>query len=305
MSLIREFFSSYLPRRAHPDLPLVLLRQHFPAGEHTGHHLHEDFFALYVVQGGRGLHIINDHAYPIKRGDVYMTAPGSSVAYAQYVDLRAAVLCFQADLFTDDERDALGSLTGFRDMFVLDPLRTRAADAAREYQLHLSPEQYRAVEGHVDGLFDEAARSEPVTPLLMRHALFRILVAVARARRPPAAAALAVPADAGLALADIIRVCEEHFSENLSVPQLAARMFLSPGHFTEIFTREVGMPPAAYLRRLRLERAQTLLRETTLPVTAVAMQVGFGDAAGLSRAFRGAFGLSPLQYRRRKRQNLP
>ena len=53
MSLIREFFSSYLPRRAHPDLPLVLLRQHFPAGEHTGHHLHEDFFALYVVQGGR------------------------------------------------------------------------------------------------------------------------------------------------------------------------------------------------------------------------------------------------------------
>jgi transcriptional regulator GlxA family with amidase domain len=128
---------------------------------------------------------------------------------------------------------------------------------------------------------------------------------VARARRPPAAAALAVPADAGLALADIIRVCEEHFFENLSVPQLAARMFLSPGHFTEIFTREVGMPPAAYLRRLRLERAQTLLRETTLPVTAVAMQVGFSDAAGLSRAFRGAFGLSPLQYRRRKRQNLP
>lgn len=302
MSPIREAFASYLPRRTHPGLPLVLLRQHFPAGDHTGDHLHEDFFALYVIQGGRGLHIVNGHAYPIKRGDVYMTAPGSTVAYAQFLDLRAAVLCFQAELFTDDERDALDSLPGFRDLFVRDPLRPAAA---REYQLHLTPEQYRAVDVAVDDLAGEAERDEPVTPLLMRHMLFQILVAVARSRRAQTEPSPPPTSSAGLSLADIIRVCEEHFSENLSVPQLAARMFLSPGHFTEIFAREVGMPPAAYLRRLRLERAQTLLRETSLPITTVALQVGFGDAAGLSRAFRGAFGLSPLQYRRRKRQNLP
>jgi AraC-like DNA-binding protein len=302
MTPICEFFASYLPRRAHHGLPLVLLQQHFPAGDHTGDHLHEDFFALYVVQAGRGLHIINGHPYPIKRGDVYMTAPGSTVAYAQFLDLRAAVLCFQADLFTDDERDALGSLPGFRDLFVRDPLRP---DAARECQLHLTPELYRAVDIHVDGLIDEAARNQPVTPLLMRHTLFQILVTVARSRRALGEPASPPDSSAGLSLADIIHVCEEHFAENLSVPQLAARMFLSPGHFTEIFTREVGMPPATYLRRLRLERAQTLLRETSLPVTTVALQVGFSDAAGLSRAFRSAFKLSPLQYRRRKRQNLP
>ena len=135
--------------------------------------------------------------------------------------------------------------------------------------------------------------------------LFQILVTVARSRRALGEPASPPDSSAGLSLADIIHVCEEHFAENLSVPQLAARMFLSPGHFTEIFTREVGMPPATYLRRLRLERAQTLLRETSLPVTTVALQVGFSDAAGLSRAFRSAFKLSPLQYRRRKRQNLP
>ena len=305
MTFTREFFASSLPRCTHPSLPLVLLQQHFAAGEHTGHHLHEDFFALYVVQGGRGLHIINDHAYPIKRGDVYMTAPGSTVAYSQFLDLRAAALCFQADLFTDNERDALGSLPGFRDMFVLDPLRTRTPDAARDYQMHLTPEQYRAVDIHVHGLQEEATRSEQVTPLLMRHILFQILVTVSRSRRA-LAAPMPPPADtAGLSLADIIRVCEEHFSENLSVPQLAARMFLSPGHFTEIFAREVGMPPAAYLRRLRIERAQTLLRETEAPVSEIAAQVGLGDSASLARAFRSAFGHTPTQYRRRKRQYLP
>ena len=82
-------------------------------------------------------------------------------------------------------------------------------------------------------------------------------------------------------------------------------MFLSPGHFTEIFAREVGMPPAAYLRRLRIERAQTLLRETEAPVSEIAAQVGLGDSASLARAFRSAFGHTPTQYRRRKRQYLP
>jgi len=186
-SPVREAFSSYLPHRVHADLPLILMQQHFVAGEHTGDHLHEDFFALYVIQGGRGLHVINGHAYPIKRGDVYMTAPGSTVAYTRYRDLRAAVLCFQAELFPDAERDALGSLPGFRDMFVRAPLRIADRGAARDYQLHLTPEQYRAVEIHVAGLAEEAARSEAVTPLLMRHMLFRILIAVARSRHATAA----------------------------------------------------------------------------------------------------------------------
>jgi AraC-like DNA-binding protein len=74
-------------------------------------------------------------------------------------------------------------------------------------------------------------------------------------------------------------------------------MFLSPGHFSELFSREVGMPPATYLRRLRLERAQTLLRTTALSATEIAQQSGFNDLAQLSRAFRTAFNTTPSAYR--------
>jgi transcriptional regulator GlxA family with amidase domain len=97
--------------------------------------------------------------------------------------------------------------------------------------------------------------------------------------------------------ADVLRLIEERYTEPLTVPQLAARLFLSTGAFNILFRRETGVSPAVYLRRLRLDRAQTLLRESDDAVAQIAARSGFGDAAHFSRAFRAAFGLTPRQYR--------
>jgi transcriptional regulator GlxA family with amidase domain len=84
----------------------------------------------------------------------------------------------------------------------------------------------------------------------------------------------------------------------LSVPQLAARMFLSPGHFSDIFKKEMGTPPGDYLRRLRLNKAQELLRAGKRFVTQIAFDCGFNDAAQFSRAFHATFEITPSDYRK-------
>lgn len=299
MNPTRERFASYAERRWRSDLPLAVLQQHFAAGADTGAYLHEDFYALYVIQGGRGLHVINGHAYPVKRGDVYMTAPGTTVAYSQFRDLRAEVYCFQADLFSEQERDALASLPGFSELFWHD-----TASAGQSYTMHLTPEQYRGVDVLVNDIRTEMAVETAVSAILVRQQLFRLIVDVARARAG-AQAGVAGPesssAPGSPSLADVVRFCEAHFADDVSVPQLAALMFLSPGHFTEVFTRAMGVGPGAYLRQLRLEHAQTLLRDNTMPITDVAQRAGFGDSAQLSRAFRTAFGTTPSAYRRAHR----
>lgn len=72
---------------------------------------------------------------------------------------------------------------------------------------------------------------------------------------------------------------------------------LSPYHFHRAFTRIVGETPHSYLTRLRLERAQRLLR-TGLPVTEVCCAVGFESLGSFSTLFRKRFGVQPSRFRR-------
>lgn len=74
---------------------------------------------------------------------------------------------------------------------------------------------------------------------------------------------------------------------------------LSAWHFARAFRAATGVPPAAYVRARRLERARALLRATDLPVAEVARLVGYGDAEAFGGRFRRDAGLTPLAYRRR------
>lgn len=65
------------------------------------------------------------------------------------------------------------------------------------------------------------------------------------------------------------------------------------------FKRYLGRLPAEELRRLRLERARQLLTETELSMDEVAEASGYAGSTQLGSAFRKAFRLTPLSYRRR------
>jgi transcriptional regulator GlxA family with amidase domain len=86
-----------------------------------------------------------------------------------------------------------------------------------------------------------------------------------------------------------------------TVDSLAEAAGLSRSTFADRFTRSVGQPPAEYLIRHRLDLARGLLRESDLPVRAVAARVGYTSEAAFSRAFRRRFGDSPLHWRRQHR----
>lgn len=296
----QEFFSTYRPLCWRENQPLAILHQRFENGSDTGLFQHVDFYALYVIRGGRGIHVINNHPYPIRAGDVYITPPGSIVGYRDYHALRAEAFCFQAQLFNDDELDALSAQAGFRDIIIQS--KDQTVENVHDYQLHLSPADYQTVEVLVEEIIAETRRAENVLPLLVRALMFRMLVFLARIRTEGVdVERVEAGTSVGVALANILRICESRFNEDLTVPQLAALAFLSPSHFSELFTREVGQPPATYLRGLRLTHAQSLLRTTRLSITEVAQQSGFGGSAQLSRAFKSTLSITPREYRTRFR----
>jgi AraC-like DNA-binding protein len=83
---------------------------------------------------------------------------------------------------------------------------------------------------------------------------------------------------------------------SLGVAARAAAIGVSREGFSRAFVRRHGMPPQAYARVARLNRARRLLRQGEA-IAAVAFDTGFADQSHLGRCFRFAFGVTPGDYR--------
>jgi AraC family L-rhamnose operon transcriptional activator RhaR len=93
------------------------------------------------------------------------------------------------------------------------------------------------------------------------------------------------------------RLLEDNLERPWTLSELARAVTMAPSYLVRLFTAQVGIPPLAYLSRLRAERAAGMLIETELPVSAIGTRVGWHDPNYMSRRFRACFGLSPSQYR--------
>ena len=88
---------------------------------------------------------------------------------------------------------------------------------------------------------------------------------------------------------------------NHSVAALSERAGFSPRHLTRVFRRELGVTPARYVERVRVEAAKARLERTDEPLESVARAVGFGSEETLRRAFRREVATTPAGYRARFR----
>jgi transcriptional regulator GlxA family with amidase domain len=93
----------------------------------------------------------------------------------------------------------------------------------------------------------------------------------------------------------------ENPGADLSVEALAARAGMSPRHFARVFTAEVGVTPARFVERTRVEAARRRLEETDDGVEAIATAIGFGTAETMRRAFLRGIQVAPGAYRSRFR----
>lgn len=112
-------------------------------------------------------------------------------------------------------------------------------------------------------------------------------------------AQLAVQAAERAPIRDLQAWIVEHPDAALDVPAMARRAAMSVRHFTRVFRAEVGLAPAAYVERVRVETARRLLESTGMSIDRVAEAAGFTIPESLRRAFARRVGLSPREYRAR------
>jgi AraC family transcriptional regulator len=93
---------------------------------------------------------------------------------------------------------------------------------------------------------------------------------------------------------------ESHLDQSFTLDQLSAELGMSVFYFSRQFKQSMGVAPHQYVTRRRIERAKELLWQSQLPITEVALQVGFATPSAFTRLFRQVTGTTPKHFRQQR-----
>ena len=96
----------------------------------------------------------------------------------------------------------------------------------------------------------------------------------------------------------VLGFIQEHYTETLTIEELAEVCHFSQAHFMSFFKRFVGMTCVEYINHYRLSRAAAALAQSDQPVMEAALENGFHNISYFNKLFRKEFGMTPKEYRR-------
>lgn len=104
----------------------------------------------------------------------------------------------------------------------------------------------------------------------------------------------------------LLAYIEEHISDSdLRVDDMAAELKMSRTVFYERIKEIADMSPADFLRHVRMQRAEDLIRGTREPFSQIAYKVGFSDPKYFGKCFKKHTGMSPSEFRKSAKEEEP
>ncbi len=260
--------------------------------EQTDLNVHRhDFMELVVVLGGSGEHVLDDDRFPIFAGDVFVIDENHRHGYRNAHDMRIANILFDEKvLLARDESLAL--LAGYQALFHLEPVARRKLSFAGK--LHLPRESRLFTEQRVFALQSELTAKREGYRAAAVSLLVETIVHLCRVYTTSDSAAQKNLLDIGR----VVGYLETHYADSIERDALTELVAMSGRTLMRRFGEATGTTPMQYLLRLRIDRAATLLKTTSMPITEIAGTVGFHDSNYFTRQFRRIMEMSPRQWRR-------
>jgi LacI family transcriptional regulator len=101
-------------------------------------------------------------------------------------------------------------------------------------------------------------------------------------------------------VASALRFIYERASRGITVSEVCRHVCISRRRLEQRFLQALGRSPGDEIRLLRIERAKTLLLETTMTLDEIGSRCGYSFTSGFSKAFRDLVGKSPGEFRRQR-----
>ena len=138
-------------------------------------------------------------------------------------------------------------------------------------------------------LYHEFHLGEGCSPLAIESLACEMLAAAVRRGEGPA--------ERPAWLRRVEELLHEESDGRVGLARVAAEAGVHPMHLARVFRRHHGMSMGAFLRRLKLEAACSLLARPGTSLADVALQLGFTDQSHFTRTFKAALGVTPGRFR--------
>lgn len=247
-------------------------------------HRHEEIVEISYVSSGHGICELNGTFFPITAGDLVIC--NSRVLHDEFIDSSNMKLFAVA-------------ATGIR------------IEGLRENSLipdHMSPifklgERSEEFQTMVNLLFlqanSDSYRKTEICQRLFQAFYLMTLDVIDQTKSPES-----IPDTPAALISRMRSYIDQHFADDFSVAQMAKEFDISTSYLSRVFRQGIGCSASAYLTRRRLGEAQTLLLNTTIPVSEIAKKVGYPNQSYFTKIFKKNFGISPLRYRKISREQL-
>lgn len=289
------------------DLPMDTSQPLFHFNEdavaYAGYYLHNkvqplhchSFVEIAFVTGGCGVHQSRAGGQQLTVGDVILLRPGVWHGYDPVQHLTLYNCCFSSELLRRE-------LDWSREDPMLAYLLWTGPYSAQGHgmlTIHLDRDTFEECRVHLAAL--AALRHSPVARYradivgrltLLLSILGRAAVETAGPLPGPAETARPVVGQA-------MRLLETRLADHWTLTELAEELHLAPGYLVRLFKAATGLPPMAYLARLRAEHAANLLLRSDESIACIGRTVGWPDQNYFARRFRAHYGLSATTYRAR------
>lgn len=245
---------------------LILTEKHHPAGERLPPHAHDQAYLCFVLAGSWS------ERYD---GGVRTCAP-RSVIYHPAGEIHSDSFDREEARLFDIELDA--------------SWLQRIAATSQSFD-----EPHAFDGGQVSTtalrLYDEARRSDAMSPMIIEGLMLELLGACLRTQ---AGAPLTAAPDW---IRRIERTLRSDFRTPPALGALAAQAGVHPVHLARVFRRQYGQTIGDFVRQCRLDFVCHELVSTKRPVAELAIEAGFADQSHLTKAFRRTLGTTPARYR--------
>jgi len=106
-------------------------------------------------------------------------------------------------------------------------------------------------------------------------------------------------------LKKVLDYVEMHAHEPLTVEQIAHEVFLSSSRLSHIIKNKLGTTLGHHVSKVRIDKAKALLKDKDLPISQIALEVGFPDQSYFTKVFKKVEKCTPRRYRQDVSQGFP
>lgn len=242
-------------------------------------HSHNHLEIAYILSG-KAIFTINDKQYEVKEGDLAIINPNQ----------------IHNGFITEPENPSIEFFIGFTDFKYKDmEYNTLFKEDCPIISTSLSTRKY--FQNLIEAILYENNENREGKYFMLKTYLIQFILLIIREKNHQ----ISINENSKSKLTkEISEYFHQHFSEKISLEQIAKNMYLSPFYISKIFKEEIGDTPINYLIKIRLEHAkELLLNHSNLSVKEIASIVGYDDAYYFSKLFKKYYEYSPAEFKKR------